>query len=365
MVIYIQPEILHSLIINNHQQKEGITMRKIRNYAIILFTASAVFIGCFNEPDVSEISGPAENNPMLSKITLPIGATLDSAVFSVNVTGDNSLSNLAIHRITSGWTEAGVTWNTQPSFDPAASAVFPSTIVDGSGWYNVDVTNLVQYWLNNPLDNFGLLLKQDNQVVRLYHSSEFILNPALYPKLTVYFNGNQSFTIQRGSLGTVADTWIWSLTPDQNYGTDIYLHTINIPAENYIKYALFQFDYEVIVINGCSFSMGYWFAKPNLVWGTNVTVGGFTYTQDQGKAIWNTSNRGGMKDSKLGFLQVAAIKLSGTVLPSASVWQDVAIVETWLATLGKLSASNLPTGNQSVKAAAGRIGDWIDANHCE
>lgn len=50
---------------------------------------------------------------------------------------------------------------------------------------------------------------------------------------------------------------------------------------------------------------------------------------------------------------------------SASVWADVAIVENYLATLGKLSPSNLPTGNTAAKEATGRIGEWIDAHHCE
>ncbi len=109
-------------------------------------------------------------------------------------------------------------------------------------------------------------------------------------------------------------------------------------------------------------SQGYWFAKPNLVWPGTVTVGGYTYTQEEGKAIWNTSNEGGMTSSKKAFLQVATIYLSGsTVLPTDSVWADVAIAEAYLATLGKLSPTNLPDGNTAGHAAGGRIGDWISA----
>lgn len=116
---------------------------------------------------------------------------------------------------------------------------------------------------------------------------------------------------------------------------------------------------------GCSFSQGYWFAKPNLVWPGTVTIGGFTYSQAEGDAIWNTSNKGGIPDSKAGFLQVAAIKLSGSsVAGNAPIWSDVTTIENWLSTLGKLSPTNLPTGNQAVKDAAGRIGTWIDANDC-
>jgi hypothetical protein len=121
-----------------------------------------------------------------------------------------------------------------------------------------------------------------------------------------------------------------------------------------------------VAVTSCSMSQGYWFAKPNNTWGTSVKIGGKTYTQTEGQAIWKASNKGGLADSKAGFTQVAAIKLSGsTVHPSSSVWQDVAIVEAWLNTLNKLSPTYLPSNNSAAKAAAGRIGNWIDANHCQ
>ena len=120
------------------------------------------------------------------------------------------------------------------------------------------------------------------------------------------------------------------------------------------------------VDEGCSFSQGLYFASPHPWPSPTVTVAGFVYTEAEGRAIWNTSNAGGLKDSKKAFLQVAAIKLSGaSVSPAASVWADVAICQAWLSTLGKLSPANLPTGNAAVAAAAGNIGNWIDAHHCD
>lgn len=119
----------------------------------------------------------------------------------------------------------------------------------------------------------------------------------------------------------------------------------------------------------CSLSQGYWFAKPNAVWpnGT-VTLGGKTYTQAEGKAIWNTANKGGLLNAKAAFTQAAAIKLSN-VKPSATVWADVQIIENYLASIAKLNPLSLPantkTGaNAAAGAAAGRIGNWINANHC-
>ncbi|WP_420147778.1 carboxypeptidase-like regulatory domain-containing protein [Spirosoma sp.] len=125
---------------------------------------------------------------------------------------------------------------------------------------------------------------------------------------------------------------------------------------------------ECAVPQGCSFSQGYWFAKPGLAWPGNVTVGGKSYSQAEGAAIWNTSNSGGIPASKKVFLQVAAIKLSGgSVLPTASVWADVATAEAWLNTLPKLTPTNLKTvgTNAAAVAAADRISAWIALNHCD
>ena len=124
------------------------------------------------------------------------------------------------------------------------------------------------------------------------------------------------------------------------------------------------FGCERVIDEGCSMSQGFYFASQNAVW-TDVTVGSKNYTKAQGLAIWNSSNKGGIADSKKGFLQVAAIKLSGsTVLPSATVLADVAIVEAWLADLPQLTPTS-KYSNAAASAAAGRIGDWINANHCE
>jgi len=119
----------------------------------------------------------------------------------------------------------------------------------------------------------------------------------------------------------------------------------------------------------CSLSQGYWFAKPQAVWPAgSVTIGGKPYTQAEGKAIWNTSNSKGLLNAKAAFLQASAIKLSN-VAPTASVWADVQIIDNYLASIAKLAPGSIPanskTGaNASAGAAAGRIGKWIDANHC-
>lgn len=172
----------------------------------------------------------------------------------------------------------------------------------------------------------------------------------------------------QGTGGSAKSYYQLTINKDVEIDTDVLAYyksgqnstcgTFNFPA----------FGCERLVVNeGCSLSQGYWFAKPDLVWPGSVVVGGKSYTRLEGLAIWNSSNKGGIPHAKQGFLQVAAIKLSGsTVLSTASVWADVTIVENWLTTLPKLTPTNVKNyTNPVVAAAAGRIGDWISANHCE
>lgn len=145
------------------------------------------------------------------------------------------------------------------------------------------------------------------------------------------------------------------------------------------------FGCPVAVVEGCSWSQGFWFNGQGRVWpdvnGADpgvLTLGGKHYTQAEGLAIWNTSNgRGGLSDAKKSFCQAAAILLSGnSVLPAAIVWEDITTIETWLSTKPKLSADGA-NGTLKVQpksadntnilsgAAAGNIGGWIQENHCQ
>ena len=131
---------------------------------------------------------------------------------------------------------------------------------------------------------------------------------------------------------------------------------------------LFEFSgFGAPVIDGgsCSFGPGKYFSKPDYVWSSNVTVGGFAYTQVEAQAIYETPNRGGIRDSKYGFIFAVVIKMSeSTISQSATVWDDVRIIDDYLSRTGKLSPSNLPTGNEEAKRAAERISRWLDTHLC-
>lgn len=122
----------------------------------------------------------------------------------------------------------------------------------------------------------------------------------------------------------------------------------------------------------CSLSQGFFFAKPGPTWPVaSVLVGGHSYTEAEGRAIWNSSNKGGISHAKSGFHQLATIYLSqlklGQTFTDPALEAAVATIETYLAGLPKLTPTNvsLQPSNQDVKNAAGFIGDWVKQNHCD
>ena len=77
--------------------------------AISIVLTTLMFLGCQNEPSFVEPIGMLDQGE-ISKITIPAGATIDSATFYINVTTALS-EEVTLHRINSDWGELTVTWN--------------------------------------------------------------------------------------------------------------------------------------------------------------------------------------------------------------------------------------------------------------
>ena len=68
-----------------------------------------------------------------------------------------------------------------------------STIIYGdiNQWYSWDITDLVNGWLNETVDNYGIILKaHSNSWVHQFYSSDYTGDPNLRPKLVVNFINN-------------------------------------------------------------------------------------------------------------------------------------------------------------------------------
>jgi hypothetical protein len=97
----------------------------------------------------------------------------------------------------------------------------------------------------------------------------------------------------------------------------------------------------------------------------DVTIGGYSYSEDEGRAIYNTIDVNSMSDAKKAFMNVATLRLSFTnYSQEADLLLAVTTIDTWLATCGKLSPSNLPAYNYAVRGAADYIHSWIGTHIC-
>jgi hypothetical protein len=86
------------------------------------------------------------------------------------------------------WTEGGVAWNSEPSIGSVAA----SDTIDGiNQWVTLDLTTLVQAWLDGSSPNFGLRLVQPAEVidtgtpVAAIYGSAFAANAAQRPFLEI------------------------------------------------------------------------------------------------------------------------------------------------------------------------------------
>ncbi len=103
------------------------------------------------------------------------GTTISRAVARVFVIDKPSTSDVHLYRITADWAEDTVTWD---SFSHAYDAgvtqgVIPKDPPTGA-FYDVDVTSLVQQWVNGATPNFGFVLKsQGSNDLSDYSSKEY------------------------------------------------------------------------------------------------------------------------------------------------------------------------------------------------
>ena len=104
---------------------------------------------------------------MFSLSDIPAGAKVTSATLSLYVESKGTTSGtVGVHRVTSSWTESGVTWNTRygttawttsgGDFDTAAT---DETDVTEVGWSSWTVTSDVRGFVNGTYSNHGWILK--------------------------------------------------------------------------------------------------------------------------------------------------------------------------------------------------------------
>ena len=211
-----------------------------------MFLGAIFFFGCQEEQSVLT---PENNLTGLSKYALPSNATLVSATLNIYINHPNS-QEVNLHRITSPWLESTVTWdNFGAAYDPTPELI--NFTADAVGYKAVDVTPLVQSWVNGTYTDYGILLDQAvlNSAYANYHSSENS-NP---PYLRIYYSTSNGTTYV--DVPAVEDAYIWELEAQIPHNTP-YLYTGWF--QNYEKQCLIRFDIEPTQDGGCTLTPGYW-----------------------------------------------------------------------------------------------------------
>ncbi|MCB1164156.1 DNRLRE domain-containing protein [bacterium] len=134
-------------------------------------------------------------------------SAVDTAQLELYMDSQNGMItglNYGVYRVTSAWNESTVAWVNKPSYDPSAQAIISGTAWDShyGQWCTVTgLGDLVQYWLENPSQNFGLVIM---------HASSFYTYPefwssdysgaSLRPKLVI---DGQLVPTETTSLGAI------------------------------------------------------------------------------------------------------------------------------------------------------------------
>lgn len=140
----------------------------------------------------------------------------DPAVTSSSAyNGNSQLSGsnaFYLERVINSWNQSTVTWNNQPS-TTTTGRVWVEPSETSTENIEFDVTKHLQYWVDNPTLNYGLLMKLENEVyyrARNYASTNHS-NSALHPKLriTLLTEGgiSECGTRQLDSLEVISQEW--------------------------------------------------------------------------------------------------------------------------------------------------------------
>lgn len=102
----------------------------------------------------------------------------------------NSLSGktVNVYRVTSDWTQSGISWNNQPGYNGTAVASFTSR--GASQTDTVNLTSLIQGYANGTYSNYGILFKNTNESSNSYFTKFYGVrhtSVGYRPKLTVEY----------------------------------------------------------------------------------------------------------------------------------------------------------------------------------
>lgn len=94
-----------------------------------------------------------------------------------------------IRRVISMWNDQTITWNNQPAFSLEGQAVLPTSQIDQQDYEQIDVSEMVQYMVRYPEENYGfiLILNDENRYRRVCFAALDHPDENLRPKLEITY----------------------------------------------------------------------------------------------------------------------------------------------------------------------------------
>lgn len=123
--------------------------------------------------------------------SIPAGSTVTSATLYLYEQGNKLGQTTYIYRVTSNWSENTVTWNSWPTpggnFD-SGTAYFSFIPDQNNCMVTLDITSLVQAWVNGTYSNYGLMLYSTGPNHIISYASKEDGTASRQPKLNIVYS---------------------------------------------------------------------------------------------------------------------------------------------------------------------------------
>lgn len=142
---------------------------------------------------------------------LPSDIVIDAAVlrmYADNISERTIPAFITPYILTSSWDEKDVNWSNQPVKNTSLAG--KTVEVLSYGWYNWDITNIMQVWILNSGSNSGLILESmedGTRDIKKFHSARSYYYRNYRPYLEIRYSYKNSFSLSSRNTVNVFETY--------------------------------------------------------------------------------------------------------------------------------------------------------------